>query len=147
VFADDARHAARLAPLARVGLGYVTLGQPLSTLSGGEAQRLRLAQALAEGAARTLFVLDEPTTGLHAADVDVLLRCLDDLLDAGASVLVVEHNLDVIRRADHVIDLGPEGGPGGGHLVAAGTPEEIAACAASHTGAALRAFTSGAASA
>jgi excinuclease ABC subunit A len=107
-------------------------------LSGGESQRLRIAQALREGTPGALYVLDEPTTGLHPADVEVLLRCLDDLLDAGSSVFVVEHNLDVIRRADHVIDLGPEGGPGGGRLVAAGTPAEVARVAASHTGAALR---------
>jgi excinuclease ABC subunit A len=123
-----------------VGLGYLALGQPLSTLSGGEAQRLRIAQALAEGAADTLFVLDEPTTGLHPADIAVLLGCLDELIGGGASVVVVEHNLDVIRRADHVIDLGPEGGPGGGRVVVAGTPEEVARCATSHTGAALRAL-------
>jgi excinuclease ABC subunit A len=138
-YAEDRKIRERLAPLAQVGLGYLTLGQPLSTLSGGEAQRLRLAQALREGAPRTLYVLDEPTTGLHAADIEVLLGCLDELLARGASVLVVEHNLDVIRRADHVIDLGPEGGPGGGRLLAAGTPAEIAAVQGSHTGAALRA--------
>jgi excinuclease ABC subunit A len=137
-FAHDAKIADRLAPLRRVGLGYLSLGQPLSALSGGEAQRLRLAQALAEGAAGALYVLDEPTTGLHPADIQILLACFDDLLDAGASVLVVEHNLDVIRCADHVIDLGPEGGPGGGRIVATGAPDEIARCAASHTGAALR---------
>jgi excinuclease ABC subunit A len=139
IFADDARIAGRLAPLARVGLGYLALGQPLSTLSGGEAQRLRIAQALAEGAADTLFVLDEPTTGLHAADIAVLLGCLDDLIERGASVIVVEHNLDVIRHAGHVVDLGPEGGPGGGRVVVAGTPRDVARCEASHTGAALRA--------
>jgi excinuclease ABC subunit A len=139
-FRDDRRVADRLAPFARVGLGYLTLGQPLSTLSGGESQRLRIAQALREGAPETLYVLDEPTTGLHPADIEVLLRCLGDLLDAGSSVFVVEHNLDVIRRADHVIDLGPEGGPGGGRLMATGTPEEVAQERASHTGAALRAL-------
>jgi excinuclease ABC subunit A len=139
-FDGDAKITDRLSPLARVGLGYLSLGQPLSTLSGGEAQRLRLAQALREGAPRTLYVLDEPTTGLHAQDVEVLLGCLDELLARGASVFVVEHNLDVIRRADHVIDLGPEGGPGGGRVVAEGTPEQVAGVAASHTGAALRAL-------
>ncbi|MGH0031390.1 MAG: excinuclease ABC subunit UvrA [Myxococcota bacterium] len=138
-FADDAKVVARLEPLARVGLGYLTLGQPLSTLSGGEAQRLRIALALRDGAPDTLYVLDEPTTGLHASDVEVLLGCLDDLLARGASVVVVEHNLDVIRRADHVIDLGPEGGPGGGRVVACGSPEEVARVEGSHTGAALRA--------
>ncbi len=137
-FEDDARIADCLEPLARVGLGYLTLGQPLSTLSGGETQRLRLAQALGEGREGSLYVLDEPTTGLHPADIQVLLRCLDALLDAGGSVLVVEHNLDVIARADHVIELGPEGGPGGGRVVASGPPAAIAR-SASHTGAALRA--------
>ncbi len=139
-FAHEPRIADRLAPLSRVGLGYLTLGQPLSTLSGGEAQRLRIAQALREGAPRTLYVLDEPTTGLHASDIEVLLTCLDELIARGASVIVVEHNLDVIRRADHVIDLGPEGGPGGGRVVAVGAPDEIARVQGSHTGAALRAL-------
>ncbi len=138
VFADDPRITDRLRPLSRVGLGYVALGQPLSKLSGGEIQRLRLAQALAEGETRSLYVLDEPTTGLHPADIQVLLACLDELLDAGGSAIVVEHNLDVIRRADHVIDLGPEGGPGGGRVVAEGPPELIARSPESHTGAALR---------
>ncbi len=138
VFSTDARVACRIAPLARVGLGYLTLGQPLSTLSAGESQRLRIALALAEGGGRTLYVLDEPSTGLHPADIEVLLSCLDDLLDAGGSVVVVEHNLDVIRRADWVLDLGPEGGPGGGRLVAAGPPKQIAQSRESHTGAALR---------
>ncbi len=138
VFAGDPRVAGRIAPLARVGLGYLTLGQPLSTLSAGESQRLRVALALADGGGRALYVLDEPTTGLHPADIDVLLGCLDELLDAGGSVVVVEHNLDVIRRADWVLDLGPEGGPGGGTLVAAGPPERIAQSRQSYTGAALR---------
>jgi excinuclease ABC subunit A len=139
-FRNERTVVERLTPFKRVGLGYLTLGQPLSTLSGGESQRLRIAQALREGAPGTLYVLDEPTTGLHPADIEVLLRCLDDLLAAGSSVFVVEHNLDVIRRADHVIDLGPEGGPGGGRLVVAGTPEEVAQARDSHTGAALRAL-------
>jgi excinuclease ABC subunit A len=143
LFGDDRRIARRLEPLSRVGLGYLSLGQPVSTLSGGEAQRLRIAQALTEGSAGALFVLDEPTTGLHAADIGVLLRCLDQVLDAGGSVIAVEHNLDVVRHADYVIDLGPEGGPGGGRLVAAGPPEAIAASPASHTGAALRAGETG----
>jgi excinuclease ABC subunit A len=138
-FAEDASIAGRLEPFARVGLGYVTLEQPLSTLSGGELQRIRVAQALTARPAGCLFVLDEPTTGLHAAEVQVLLDCLDQLLDGGASLVVVEHHLDVIRLADHVIDLGPEGGPGGGRLVAAGTPEQVARIAESYTGAALRA--------
>jgi excinuclease ABC subunit A len=137
-FADDAAVVERLRPYVRVGLGYLTLGQPLSTLSGGEIQRLRIAAALAEGRSRTLYVLDEPTTGLHPADVEVLLACLDELLGAGGSVVVVEHNLDVVRRADWVIDLGPEGGPGGGRVVATGTPAAIARAPDSVTGAALR---------
>ena len=138
IFAADASIAGRLEPFARVGLGYLTLAQPLATLSGGELQRMRVAQALASRPAGTLFVLDEPTTGLHGSEVQVLLNCLDELLDAGASVVVVEHNLDVIALADHVIDIGPEGGPGGGELVAAGAPAEVARAAGSHTGAALR---------
>ena len=137
-FADDGGVAERLRPYVRVGLGYLTLGQALSTLSGGEIQRLRIAAALGAGPSRSLFVLDEPTTGLHAADVEVLLACLDELIDAGGSVLLVEHNLDVIRRADWIFDLGPEGGPGGGSLVASGRPTAIARVRGSHTGAALR---------
>ena len=142
-FAADRTIGDRLQPFLRVGLGYLTLGQPLSTLSGGESQRLRLALALSEGGARTLYVLDEPTIGLHAADVEVLIACLDELLDAGASVVVVEHNLDLIRRADFVLDMGPEGGPGGGELIASGTPEAVAAVPQSHTGEALRALAAG----
>jgi len=137
-FAEDPGVVERLRPYVRVGLGYLTLGQPLSTLSGGELQRLRIAGALSEGEPRTLYVMDEPTTGLHPADVEVLLACLDELLDAGASVVLVEHNLDVIRRADWLIDLGPEGGPGGGRVVAVGTPAAVARVAGSLTGAALR---------
>lgn len=139
VFAGDPRVAGRLRPFARVGLGYLSLGQPLPTLSGGEAQRLRLGLALLEGeGAGSLFVLDEPTTGLHPAEVEVLVACLDELLDAGASVVVVEHNLELIRSADHLIDLGPEGGPGGGRLMAEGAPAEVARSAKSHTARALR---------
>jgi excinuclease ABC subunit A len=138
VFADDERLCERLEPLRRAGLGYLTLGQPLSTLSGGEMQRLRLARALGDPRPGALYVLDEPTTGLHPHDVEGLLAGLDALLEAGGSVLVVEHNLDVIRAADHVVDLGPEGGPEGGCLVACGTPAEVARVAESRTGAALR---------
>ncbi|MDP6980575.1 MAG: excinuclease ABC subunit UvrA [Myxococcota bacterium] len=140
VFGDHPRIVAALEPLVRVGLGYLGLGQPLSTLSGGEHQRMRLGLALREGAERTLYVLDEPTTGLHPRDVEVLLSCLEDLVAAGGSLLVVEHNLDVVACADHVIDLGPEGGPGGGEIVALGTPATVAATPASITGEALRIF-------
>jgi excinuclease ABC subunit A len=146
VFEADRRIAPRLAPFVRVGLGYLQLGQPLSTLSGGEHQRIRLARALARGSKRgvarqslgtRLVVLDEPTTGLHPADVQVLMGCLEELIAEGDSVLLIEHNLDVIQGADFVLDLGPEGGPGGGYVVAAGTPDEVAANPRSDTGRAL----------
>jgi excinuclease ABC subunit A len=138
VFADHNKIVTCLEPLIRVGLGYLGLGQPLSTLSGGEHQRMRLALALAAGADRTLYVLDEPTTGLHPRDVEMLMNCLQELIEAGGSVVVVEHSLEVIVQADHVIDLGPEGGPGGGQIVAQGPPNAIAEVEASHTGRALR---------
>ena len=125
----------KLRTLASVGLGYVHLGQPATTLSGGEAQRLKLAKELARReSGKTLYVLDEPTTGLHFSDVEVLMKALDDLVERGNTVLVIEHELDVIRMADHLIDLGPEGGDGGGRVVATGTPEQIAEVASSHTG-------------
>ena len=125
--------------LKDVGLGYLSIGQPARTFSGGERQRLALAAALAGGGAvRTLYLCDEPTAGLHPDDVEQLLGVFDGLVGAGHTVLAVEHNLDVIARADWVIDLGPEGGPGGGQVVAAGTPEAVVACAASHTGHVLR---------
>ncbi len=126
-----------LDPIVRVGLGYLALGQPLSTLSGGEAQRLKLARALSEDAKGTLFVVDEPSAGLHAQDAAYVVGALQSLVDEGASVVVVEHDLDVIRACDWVIDLGPGGGPHGGHLVAQGTPEEVAKTD-TRTGAALR---------
>ncbi len=121
--------------LTEVGLGYVKLGQSSTTLSGGEAQRVKLATELARtSTGRTIYVLDEPTTGLHAADVHKLLQVLQQLVDAGNTVLVIEHNLDVIKSADHIIDLGPEGGDEGGYVVAAGTPEQVAAVPESYTG-------------
>ena len=140
-----ARAAAALRVLQEVGLGYLRLGQPINTLSGGESQRLKLAAHLAEAASQTpdarrqtLFVFDEPTTGLHFDDVRVLVAVFQRLVDAGHTVLVIEHNLDVIRAADWLIDLGPEAGDAGGELVIAGTPEQVAGCERSHTGAALR---------
>ena len=125
----------KIQTLVDVGLGYIKLGQSSTTLSGGEAQRVKLATELSRRATgRTIYILDEPTTGLHIADVHRLIDVLQLLVDSGNTVLVIEHNLDVIKVADHVIDLGPEGGAGGGTLVCAGTPEEVAACPASYTG-------------
>ena len=124
-----------LKTLEEVGLGYIKLGQPSTQLSGGEAQRVKLASELAKrSTGKTLYILDEPTTGLHFADVDKLLAVLDKLVDAGNTVVVIEHNLDVIKRADHIIDLGPDGGNRGGTIVTTGTPEEVAACPQSYTG-------------
>ena len=118
-----------------VGLGYIHLGQPATTLSGGEAQRVKLATELSRRPqGHTLYILDEPTTGLHLADIDHLLLVLQALRDQGNTILVIEHNLDVIKVADHVIDLGPEGGDAGGKVVVAGTPEAVAACKKSYTG-------------
>ncbi len=125
----------KLETLARVGLGYIKIGQQATTLSGGEAQRIKLAKELSRRATgRTLYILDEPTTGLHFHDVAKLLEVLHELADAGNTVVVIEHNLEVIKTADWIIDLGPEGGDGGGEIVVAGTPEDVAACKASYTG-------------
>ncbi|MCA8953238.1 MAG: excinuclease ABC subunit UvrA, partial [Planctomycetes bacterium] len=140
-FAEQPKIARGLTAMQDVGLGYVRLGQPSTTLSGGEAQRVKLATELQRPATgRTFYVLDEPTTGLHFHDVSKLLHALQRLVDAGNTVLVIEHNLDVVRAADWLIDLGPEGGAGGGTIVAEGTPETLAAHPTSHTGAALRAI-------
>jgi excinuclease ABC subunit A len=129
----------KLETLREVGLGYIKLGQAATTLSGGEAQRIKLSKELVKRATgRTVYVFDEPTTGLHFADIDQLLHVLSRLVDAGNTVIVIEHNLDVIKTADYVIDLGPEGGPGGGQIVAQGTPEDVAKAAASQTGKFLR---------
>ena len=122
-----------------VGLGYLKLGQSATTLSGGEAQRVKLAKELSRtGRGGTLYILDEPTTGLHFADIQKLLDILHRLVDGGNTVMIIEHNLDVIRTADWVIDLGPEGGDEGGYVIAQGTPEQIAALDASYTGLYLR---------
>ena len=131
----------RLRTIYDVGLGYVKIGQPATTLSGGEAQRVKLATELSRrSTGRTIYILDEPTTGLHTADVHRLIDVLQQLTDAGNTVVVIEHNLDVVKTADYIIDLGPEGGDGGGTVVAAGTPEQIAACEASYTGQYLRRY-------
>jgi excinuclease ABC subunit A len=129
----------KLDTLLGVGLGYIKLGQSSTTLSGGEAQRIKLTRELAKrGTGRTIYLLDEPTTGLHFDDVNKLISVLDGLVAKGNTVVVIEHNLDVIKCADYIIDLGPEGGSGGGLIVAAGTPEEVAAVKESHTGRYLR---------
>ncbi len=134
-FENHPKIYARLKTLFDVGLGYVKLGQSSTTLSGGEAQRIKLATELAKrSTGSTIYILDEPTTGLHAADVHRLVEVLQRLVDAGNSVLIIEHNLDVIKTADHLIDLGPEGGDQGGEIVCTGTPEEVAACPKSYTG-------------
>ena len=125
----------KMPALMRVGLGYIKVGQQATTLSGGEAQRVKLSKELSKRATgRTLYILDEPTTGLHFEDVRKLLEVLHELVDQGNSVMVIEHNLDVIKTADHIIDIGPEGGDGGGRVVATGTPEQVAEVEESHTG-------------
>jgi excinuclease ABC subunit A len=139
-FGPIERIARRLRALVQVGLGYITLGQPAPTLSGGEAQRIKLAAELQRrSTGRTLYVLDEPTTGLHFEDVRTLLEVLHALVDKGNTVVVIEHNLDVIKTADWVIDLGPDAGPDGGLVIAEGTPEQVAGIPASATGRFLRA--------
>ncbi|MCD8004247.1 MAG: ATP-binding cassette domain-containing protein, partial [Oscillospiraceae bacterium] len=126
---------AKLCTLRDVGLGYIKLGQPSTELSGGEAQRVKLATELSRrSTGRTVYILDEPTTGLHTADVHQLLQVLQQFVETGNTVVVIEHNLDVIKTADYIVDLGPEGGDGGGLVVAAGTPEQVAACQDSYTG-------------
>ena len=140
-FAKEPTIGKKIEVLNDLGLGYLTLGQSATTLSGGEAQRIKIAGELSklQRSKHTVYILDEPTTGLHLADVERLLQCLTRLVDAGHTVLVIEHHLDVIKTADYVIDLGPEGGHAGGEVVASGTPEQIAACRHSHTGRFLKA--------
>ena len=129
----------RLKVLQDVGLGYIQLGQPAPTLSGGEAQRVKLATELSRrSTGKTLYILDEPTTGLHKEDVKHLLTVLNRLVDNGNTVLIIEHNLDIIKSADHIIDLGPEGGEQGGEIIITGTPEQVAVCEHSYTGRYLR---------
>lgn len=139
-FSEIPKISNRLKLLCEVGLGYIKIGQSSTTLSGGEAQRVKLAAELSKkSTGKTIYLLDEPTTGLHSADVERLIQILQRLVDAGNTVLVIEHNLDMIKTADYIIDLGPEGGDGGGRIVATGTPEEVALCDASYTGKYLKA--------
>ena len=139
-FADQSPIFDKLNVLHEVGLGYIRLGQSATTLSGGEAQRVKLALELSKrDTGSTLYILDEPTTGLHFQDIELLLKVLHRLRDHGNTVVVIEHNLNVIKTADWIIDLGPEGGDGGGQIVAVGTPEDIVGNPASHTGHSLRA--------
>ena len=140
-FENIPKIARKLKTLQEVGLGYLQIGQPATTLSGGEAQRVKLATELAKRATgKTIYILDEPTTGLHTADVHRLIDVLQKLVDAENTVLVIEHNLDVIKVADYIIDLGPEGGDRGGTILISGTPEEVAACPASYTGQYLKPY-------
>ncbi len=140
-FASEPSVSRKIEVLNDLGLGYLTLGQSATTLSGGEAQRIKIASELArlQRSKHTIYILDEPTTGLHLADVERLLDCLNRLVDAGHTVLVIEHHLDVIKTADYIVDLGPEGGHAGGEVVVTGTPEQVAACKQSHTGQYLKA--------
>ena len=138
-FSDLPRLKKKLQTLYDVGLGYIKIGQSSTTLSGGEAQRVKLATELARhSTGKTIYILDEPTTGLHTEDVSKLITILDRLADAGNTVIVIEHNLDLIKTADYIIDLGPEGGDAGGTVIAEGSPEEVAACENSYTGQYLR---------
>jgi excinuclease ABC subunit A len=141
LFKDLPRIAGKLGVLREAGLGYIRLGQQAPTLSGGEAQRVKLATELAKRfSGETLYLLDEPTTGLHFRDVEKLLHLLHRLVDQGNTVLLIEHNLDVLVSADHLIDLGPEGGDGGGRIVATGTPEDVAASEKGYTSGYLRSY-------
>jgi excinuclease ABC subunit A len=140
-FFNDNRYLKhKLGIMSELGLGYMRLGQSSTTLSGGEAQRVKLAYELAKikKGAHNLYILDEPTTGLHLSDIQKLVDCLNKLVEKGHSVLVIEHHLDVIKSADYIIDMGPEGGSGGGYVVAEGTPEQVARVDVSHTGRFLR---------
>ena len=129
----------KIRALQEVGLGYITLGQSSVTISGGEAQRIKLAKELAKiQTQKTVYILDEPTTGLHFQDIDLLMHALQKLVNLGNTVIVIEHNMDVIKTVDHVIDLGPEGGQEGGNILFEGTPEALSRCKGSHTGRFLR---------
>ncbi len=141
LFQNIPKIARKLETLHEVGLGYIRLGQPATTLSGGEAQRVKLSTELSRrDTGMTFYILDEPTTGLHFADVERLLKVLHHLVDRGNTVLVIEHNLDVLKTADWIIDMGPEGGDNGGEIIAVGTPEKVAASPRSYTGQYLRAY-------
>jgi excinuclease ABC subunit A len=135
-FAGEPGVGKKIEVLSDLGLGYLTLGQSATTLSGGEAQRIKIATELSklQRSKHTIYILDEPTTGLHLADIERLLESLHRLVDAGHTVLLIEHHVDVIKTADYVVDLGPEGGHAGGEVVVSGTPEMVAACKTSHTG-------------
>jgi excinuclease ABC subunit A len=138
LFSEFPRILRHLETLHDVGLGYIRLGQQATTLSGGEAQRVKLSTELSKvGTGKTLYILDEPTTGLHFEDIRMLLSVLNKLVDKGNTVIIIEHNLDVIKTADWIVDLGPEGGDEGGRIVAEGTPEDVARVKASYTGAFL----------